>query len=51
MRTRLSICNKKARYAFRDDAVLAAVKADFPLRPYRCDRCWQFHLTSRIKAR
>ena len=51
MRTRLSICAKKAHYATRDEAGLAAAKADFPLRAYRCDRCWQFHLTSRIKAR
>ena len=51
MRTRLSICAKKARYPAREDAVAAAAKADFPLRAYRCDRCWQFHLTSRIKAR
>jgi hypothetical protein len=51
MRTRLSICAKKARYPAREDAIAAAAKADFPLRAYRCDRCWQFHLTSRIKAR
>jgi hypothetical protein len=51
MRTRQSICARKARYRSRDDAVLAAAKTDFPLRAYRCDRCWQFHLTSRIKAR
>jgi hypothetical protein len=51
MRTRLSICTKKARYRAREDALLAAAKADFRMRVYRCDRCWQFHLTSRIKAR
>lgn len=51
MRTRLSICTKKARYPTREDAALAAANAQFPLRAYRCDRCWQFHLTSRIKAR
>jgi hypothetical protein len=51
MRTRLSICQRKARYASREEAAVAAAKADFPLRAYRCDRCWQFHLTSRIKAR
>ncbi len=51
MRTRLSICAKKARYPTREDAALAAANAQFPLRAYRCDRCWQFHLTSRIKAR
>lgn len=51
MRTRLSICATKARYRTREDAAQAAAKADFPLRAYHCDRCWQFHLTSRIKAR
>jgi hypothetical protein len=51
MRTRLSVCAKKARYICRDDAMLVAAKADVPLRAYRCDRCWQFHLTSRIKTR
>jgi len=35
----------------RELAVAAAATADIPLRAYRCDRCWQFHLTSRIKAR
>lgn len=51
MRTRLSICLKKARYANEAGALEVAVKADFPLRPYRCDRCGQFHLTSRTKGK
>ena len=51
MRTRLRVCAMKTRYANRDDALRAAGKAEFPLRAYRCDRCWQFHLTSRIKCR
>ena len=51
MRTRLSICNRKARYASERDAQLAATHATIPLRPYRCDRCRQFHLTSRTKAK
>ncbi len=51
MRTRLSICARKARYASQQHALEAAVRADFPLRPYRCDRCWQFHLTSRTKGK
>jgi hypothetical protein len=29
---------------------LAAAKADIPLRVYHCDRCRQYHLTSRIKT-
>ena len=51
VRTRQSICIKKARYATEADALAAAVRADFPLRPYRCERCWQFHLTSRTKGK
>jgi hypothetical protein len=27
-----------------------AEKATFPLRPYRCELCRQFHLTSRTKG-
>ena len=51
VRTRLSICRKKARYATEAGALEVAARADFPLRPYRCDRCWQFHLTSRTKGK
>jgi hypothetical protein len=51
MRTRQSICARKARYPNREAAQLVAAEAELPLRAYRCDRCWQFHLTSRIKCR
>lgn len=51
MRTRLSICRKKARYASREAALAAAQSADAPLRAYRCERCWQYHLTSRMRKR
>jgi hypothetical protein len=51
MRTRLSICARKARYPSREAAQQVAAEAELPLRAYRCDRCWQFHLTSRIKCR
>ena len=51
MRTRLSICKRKARDPSREAAQAAAAKAAVPLRAYRCDRCWRFHLTSRIKCR
>jgi hypothetical protein len=50
MRTRLSICNRKARFPSREQALAAAAKADIPLRVYHCDRCRQYHLTSRIKT-
>ena len=51
MRTRLSICRRKARFASEQDAILTARNAGLPLRPYRCDRCRQFHLTSRTKGK
>ncbi|MBO9574430.1 MAG: hypothetical protein J7494_01715 [Sphingobium sp.] len=51
MRTRLSICRRKARYRTGNDAVLAAQGFGLPLRPYRCDRCGQFHLTSRTRGK
>lgn len=51
MRTRLSICIKKARYVTKADALEVAQRADFALHPYRCDRCMQFHLTSRTKGK
>ena len=51
MRTRLSICKRKARYASEQDAQIVAIHATIALRPYRCDRCHQFHLTSRTKGK
>ncbi|MCD2322826.1 hypothetical protein LQ953_02210 [Sphingomonas sp. IC-56] len=51
MRTRLSICARKRRYASEPDAVAAAMAADIVLRPYHCERCGQFHLTSRTKGK
>jgi len=50
-RTRLSICRKKARFATEHEALMIAVRADVPLRTYRCDRCQQFHLSSRTKGK
>ena len=51
IRTRLSICAKKARFVSRGDALEIASKSAVPLRPYRCDRCRAFHLTSRTKGK
>ena len=51
MRTRLSICRKKARFASETEALIVARRAAYPLRPYRCDRCFQFHLTGRTKGK
>ena len=51
MKTRLAICIRKARYPTTNDAHLAAAAATITLRPYRCDRCRQYHLTSRTKGK
>ncbi len=51
IRTRQSICAKKVRYRSEDDALIAASRAEFPLRPYRCDRCFLFHLTGKTKGK
>ncbi|WEK48153.1 MAG: hypothetical protein P0Y56_07615 [Candidatus Andeanibacterium colombiense] len=51
MRTRLSVCLRKLRYRSYEEALAAALGAGIPLRPYRCERCWQFHLTGRIKGK
>ncbi|HEX8583789.1 MAG TPA: hypothetical protein VF680_05200 [Allosphingosinicella sp.] len=51
MRTRVSICERKARYASEEEARAAAERFALPLLPYRCDRCRLFHLTSRTKGK
>jgi hypothetical protein len=51
VRTRQSICEKKARFASEDEALEAARRSGLVLLPYRCDRCRKFHLTSRTKGK
>lgn len=51
MRTRLSICRRKASYLAEEAALAAAQAGRVPLRIYRCDRCGRFHLTSRTKGK
>lgn len=51
MRTRLSICQKKARFQSAEAAQRIAERSAVPQRPYRCDRCRKFHLTSRTKGK
>lgn len=51
MRTRLSICRKKIAFDCEDDALAVVFRSGLPLRPYRCDRCRRFHLTSRRKGK
>jgi len=51
MKTRLSVCLRKMRYASGREAETAARQAHIILRPYRCDRCGKFHLTSGTKGK
>lgn len=51
MRTRLSVCRRKKRFESEADAVAMVARSGLPLHVYRCDRCHQFHLTSRTKGR
>lgn len=51
VRTKLSVCNRKMRYASVEEAIDAAGRSGLTLRPYRCDRCQRFHLTSRTKGK
>ena len=51
MRTRLSVCARKARYRSVEEALAAAKQAGHDLRSYRCDRCGLFLLTSRTKGK
>ena len=50
MRTSASICARKTRYVSEAEALAVASKADVTLRPYRCDLCRHYHLTSRTKG-
>jgi hypothetical protein len=50
-RTKLSTCARKARFASEADALAFARVAVLVLHPYRCDRCFAFHLTSRTRGR
>ncbi|TYC92981.1 hypothetical protein FMM79_03030 [Novosphingobium sp. BW1] len=49
MRTRPGICQRKKRFANEEEALRVAERAPFPLRPYRCELCGDFHLTGRTK--
>ena len=50
MRTSLGVCTRKVRYPSAPDAHRAAQSAKIILRPYRCDLCRHYHLTSRTKG-
>jgi len=51
LRTKLSTCARKARFASEADALTAIEASRLTLRPYRCDRGDHFHLTSRTKGK
>jgi hypothetical protein len=51
VRTKLSTCRKKSRFESEADANAATSRSTLTLRPYRCDRCLRFHLTSRTKGK
>ena len=51
MRTRLSICRKKKRFASEAEAIAAALAATITLRHYLCDRCHLYHLTGRTRGK
>lgn len=50
MKTRPGICQKKRRFATREEAEAVALAADVTLRVYKCALCKRFHLTSRTKG-
>jgi hypothetical protein len=50
MRTKPGICAKKRRYRTEHEARAVALAASVKLRPYRCDLCRDYHLTSRTKG-
>lgn len=50
MKTRPAICQRKRRFATREEADAVALAADVTLRVYKCALCGRFHLTSRTKG-
>ena len=50
MRTKPGICQRKRRFATEAEARAAAAQAGIVLRPYRCELCRDYHLTSRTKG-
>ena len=50
IKTTPRICNRKKRFASREEAEAVAAHADVTLRAYKCELCKQYHLTSRTKG-
>ena len=50
MRTSFGICSRKTPYATGHAAAQVAANATVTLRPYHCDLCRDYHLTSCTKG-
>ncbi|WP_191229046.1 hypothetical protein [Aurantiacibacter xanthus] len=50
MNTRPGVCARKRRFSSEAEAIAVALKAEITLRPYRCQLCRDYHLTSRTKG-
>jgi hypothetical protein len=50
MKTSPGICQRKRRYASREEADAVALAAAVTLRTYKCALCHSYHLTSRTKG-
>ena len=50
MKTSPGICQRKRRFASREEADAVALRADATLRTYKCALCRSYHLTSRTKG-
>lgn len=53
--SRVAGCVKKVRYETEDAAIAAAIRVScncgHPMRPYRCDRCHGWHISSKVGGR
>jgi hypothetical protein len=47
MRTKVSTCRGKKRFIAKGDAERFAEQSTPAHRPYRCNQCWLWHLSSR----
>ncbi|WP_162848929.1 hypothetical protein [Aurantiacibacter suaedae] len=50
MNTRPGVCARKRRFSSEAEAIAVALRATITLRPYRCQLCREWHLTSRTKG-
>lgn len=50
MPTKPGVCARKRRYGSAEEAERVAIAAQVTLRPYRCELCRAWHLTSRTRG-